>query len=169
MIEFIRNTPDRMEVEKRIVNSQQEYNLIANGKRYIDDKDIFDQYTEAQKLKVSRYLVRYEKRYVGILDFGMTSPRQQKPWISLFLIAKDFQRTGIARKTYQAFEEMLREKQTDCIQIAVHAENKRALRFWNRVGFTLFQERIYKGKRMYSMEKQLKDPISGNNDNQINL
>ncbi|WP_237648624.1 MULTISPECIES: N-acetyltransferase [Sediminibacillus] len=160
MIEFTRNNPDRLGVEKRIINSQQEYNLIAYGKRILDDNDLFIQYREAQKLKLSRYLVRYEKSYIGILDFGMTSPRHQKPWISLFLIEKNFQSTGIAEKTYRAFEERLREKQAGCIQIAVHADNKRALQFWNKMGFTPFDKRIYEGKRMYSMEKQLKEPGS---------
>ncbi|QTM99746.1 GNAT family N-acetyltransferase [Sediminibacillus dalangtanensis] len=160
MIEFTRNNPETLEVEKRIINSQQEYNLIAYGKRILDDNDLFNQYREAQKLKISRYLARYEKSYIGILDFGMTSPRQKKPWISLFLIEEDFQSTGIAEKTYLAFEEMLIEKQAGCIQIAVHAENKRALQFWKKVGFTPFDERIYEGKRMYSMEKHLKEPGS---------
>lgn len=49
----------------------------------------------------------------------------------------------------------MKDQQVDCIQIAVHSTNDKALKFWTSLGFTKFSERAYEGKTIFSFEKKL--------------
>jgi len=49
----------------------------------------------------------------------------------------------------------MKDQQVNCIQIAVHSTNKKALNFWTSLGFIKFDERTYEGKVLFSLEKKL--------------
>ncbi len=85
----------------------------------------------------------------------MSSPRHQKPWISLLAVHKKFQGLGYAKKIYMLYEERMRSQQVNCIHIAVHSTNKSAVKFWTSLGFIQFDERIYEDKVILSFEKVL--------------
>ncbi len=65
--------------------------------------------------------------YIGIIDYGMSSPLLQKPWLSLLVIHKNYQGLGDAKKLY--YEEIMKDKQANTIQIAVHSTNEKAIHF----------------------------------------
>ncbi len=49
----------------------------------------------------------------------------------------------------------MKDQQVDCIQIAVHSTNEKALKFWTSLGFIKFNERTYESKVIFSFEKKL--------------
>lgn len=85
----------------------------------------------------------------------MSSPRHQKPWISLLAVHKKYQGLGYAKQIYKTYEYMIKGQQVNCIQIAVHSTNERALNFWNSLGFMLFNKRTFEGKEFFSLAKRL--------------
>lgn len=144
-----------VDTELEIMNSNSEYNLIAFDKASLEEDDIVKEHKEAEELNVERYLVKNGKEYIGVLDYGMSSPRQQKPWLSLLVIHKKYQGFGYAKKLYMAYENLMIDKQVNTIQIAVHSTNEKALKFWMSLGFMKRSERIYDGKLLVSLEKKV--------------
>ncbi|MFJ7730620.1 GNAT family N-acetyltransferase [Lysinibacillus sp. NPDC097231] len=155
MFTFIKNDIKFLDIEKEIMNSNSEYNLIAYDKQVLDNEDILETFKEADELQIERYLVKKDENYIAILDYGMSSPRHQKPWLSLLVIHKKYQGLGYAKKIYLAYEELMKNQQVNCIQIAVHSTNNNALNFWTSLGFIKFNERTYEGKIIFSFEKKL--------------
>lgn len=155
MITFFKNDMKFVEAEKDIMNSNQEYNLIAYDKKILGNEDILDIHEETEELQIERYLVKKGGDFIAILDYGMSSPRHQKPWISLLAVHKKYQGLGYAKKIYMLYEELMRSQQVNCIHIAVHSTNKSALNFWISLGFIQFDERIYEDKVLLSFEKIL--------------
>ncbi|MCL7748807.1 GNAT family N-acetyltransferase [Halalkalibacter alkaliphilus] len=155
MFRLIKNEMNKIDIEKEIMNSNEEYNTIAFDKEFLKEEDIFKEHKEAEELDIERYLVKTGEEYIGILNYGMSSPRFQKPWLSLIAIHKKYQGLGYAKKLYMAYEKLMKDKQVSCIQIAVHSTNEKALNFWTSLGFIKFDERTYEGKVFFSFEKDL--------------
>ncbi|MDQ0350949.1 GNAT superfamily N-acetyltransferase [Alkalibacillus filiformis] len=156
MLTFVESHMDQVRIEKKIFNSNPEYNYIAFDKRHLEDNDILSQYEETAELKTNRYLISLDETPIGIIEYGMFSPRAHKPWLSLLLIDKEYQGLGYAKESYFLYENLMRDKGVKSIQIAVHAKNKNALDFWVPLGFEKYDERIFEQKLYYSLEKQLK-------------
>lgn len=155
MFNLIKNDFNKIDIEMEIMNSNFEYNLIAFDKELLEEEDILKEHKEAKELNVERYLVKKGEKYIGILDYGMCSPRLKKPWLSLLVIHKKYQGLGYAKKLYLAYEKLMHDKKVNCIQIAVHSTNEKALNFWASLGFVKFNERNYEGKVFFSFEKEL--------------
>lgn len=58
MITFIKNDIHNIDIEKEIMNSNIEYNLIAHDKELLENEDILEEFKEAEELQVERYLVK---------------------------------------------------------------------------------------------------------------
>ncbi|MFJ7919763.1 GNAT family N-acetyltransferase [Lysinibacillus fusiformis] len=155
MFTFLNNDLKFVETEKDIMNSNQEYNLIAYDKKVLGDEDILEIHEETAELQIERYLVKKGDDFIAILDYGMSSPRHQKPWISLLAVHKKYQGLGYAKKIYMLYEERMRSRKVNCIHIAVHSTNKNAVNFWSSLGFIQFDERIYEDQVILSFEKIL--------------
>lgn len=155
MFSLIKNDIRFIEIEKEIINSNRDYNLIAYDKEALGTEDILDIFKDAEELQIERYIVKKGEEYLAILDYGMSSPRYQKPWLSLLAMHKKYQGLGYAKKIYLTYEELMRMQKVNCIQIAVHSTNQQALTFWTSLGFIQFDERIYEGKVIFSFEKKL--------------
>ncbi len=155
MFTFLKNDMKLVETEKDIMNSNQEYNLIAYDKKVLRNEDILDIHEETEELQIERYLVKKGDDFIAILDYGMSSPRHRKPWISLLAVHKKYQGLGYAKKIYMLYEELMKSQQVNCINIAVHSTNKSAVNFWTSLGFIQFDERIYEDKVLLSFEKVL--------------
>jgi len=155
MFTLIKNEIKLIDIEKEIMNSNIEYNLIAYDKQILGNEDVLETFKEADELQIERYLVKKDEDYIAILDYGMSSPRHQKPWLSLLAIHKKYQSLGYAKKIYLTYEELMKGKQVSCIQIAVHSTNEKALNFWTSLGFIKFNGRTYEGKVIFSFEKKL--------------
>ena len=60
-----------------------------------------------------------------------------------------FDKNGFAKRAYVAYENMMKEQEVDFIQIAVHAENEKAMGFWQSLGFCVYDERVYEGEALF--------------------
>ncbi|WP_341301401.1 hypothetical protein MHB44_02195 [Lysinibacillus sp. FSL H8-0500] len=94
MLTLIQNDRKFIEIEKEIMNSNKEYNAIAYDKQILDKEDILATFKEADEWRIERYLVKKDEDYIAILDYGMSSPRHQKPWLSLLAIHQKYQGLG---------------------------------------------------------------------------
>ncbi|MCR8937944.1 hypothetical protein O0555_11355 [Brevibacillus laterosporus] len=56
MFVLMKNDITKIDIEKEIMNSNIEYNVIAHDKELLKSKDIFEEHLEAQKLHLERYL-----------------------------------------------------------------------------------------------------------------
>jgi GNAT superfamily N-acetyltransferase len=155
MFTIIKSTIDQIEMEKEIINSNSEYNMIAFDKEQLSDEDLLKQHNECKELQTGRYLIKINDSYIGILDYGMSSPRAKKPWLNLLIVHKRFQGLGYAREVYKIFENLMKEKRVDVVQLAVHASNENAIKFWTSLGYRKYDERMYENKLFYSLEKTL--------------
>ncbi|WP_377890269.1 GNAT family N-acetyltransferase [Alkalihalobacillus sp. R86527] len=155
MITFVKSDGTQLEVEKEIFNTNATYNVIAFDKEVLEESDLLEQYDDVKAFNTERYVLKENESAIGILEYGMESPRSGKPWLSLLLIDGRYQGRGYARKVFAMYESMVKEKKADIIQIAVHVENKHARRFWHSLGFEIYDERMHEGKQYYSLEKKL--------------
>ncbi|MCA0987345.1 GNAT family N-acetyltransferase [Guptibacillus algicola] len=154
MITFVKSDGPS-DVEKDIFNTNPAYNVIAFDKEKLDESDLMQQYREVEAFNTERYFIKKNDSTIGIIEYGMESPRSGKPWLSLLLIDGRDQGRGYAKKVFAMYENMMKEKNADIIQIAVHAENTHGLRFWRSLGFEIYDERVYEGKQYYSLDKKL--------------
>ncbi|MBA4537336.1 GNAT family N-acetyltransferase [Bacillus aquiflavi] len=155
MFPLMKNDTKLIDIEKEIMNSNMDYNLIAYNKQFLSNEHILETFKEADELQVERYLIKKDENYIAVLDYGMSSPRFQKPWLSLLVVHQKYQGLGYAEKIYMAYEELMKNQQESYIQIAVHSTNKKALNFWASLGFIKFDERTHEGKVFFSFEKNL--------------
>ncbi len=58
MFTFHKNDRTFVEIEKDIMNSNQEYNLIAYDQKVLGNEDILAIHEETEELQVERYLVK---------------------------------------------------------------------------------------------------------------
>lgn len=58
MFSLIRNDIRFIEIEKEIMNSNRDYNLIAYDKEVLGNEDILDIFNEAEELQIERYIVK---------------------------------------------------------------------------------------------------------------
>ncbi|SFJ28485.1 Acetyltransferase (GNAT) family protein [Halobacillus dabanensis] len=155
MINFETNEINKWKIELEIMNSNPSYNKMSKNKSTINYKDILDEYEESNKLKTTRLLIKQEEHYIGLVDYCINNPSDHTPWISLFVIHKQFQGAGNSLRVFQRLEHLIRQEGKKKIRLAVHQENEKGLLFWNRLGFNKFKEVIFEGKPHYCLEKDL--------------
>ncbi|RFA35577.1 hypothetical protein CAI16_08030 [Virgibacillus dokdonensis] len=155
MFTYARSNNSTIFVEKNVFNTNKIYNQIAFDKQELHCADIVQQHMESKRLQTERYVIQNNGIPMGILEYGMHSPRTNMPWLTLLLIDKKYQGKGLAKNVYLQFETWMQVNGAPKIQIAVHANNEKALLFWSDMGFRQYDERVYQAKRYYSLEKRL--------------
>ncbi len=58
MFTFLKNDMKFVETEKNIMNSNQEYNVIAYDKKVLGNEDVLEIHEETEALQIERYLVK---------------------------------------------------------------------------------------------------------------
>lgn len=155
MIHFELNTIDKKYIEIDIMNSNPTYNLIAKGKEAIDEQDVEEEFRESVDLEVVRLFIKNEDDYIGIIDYCLSNPSDGKTWISLFVIHKKYQGSGLAQKIYSQFETRIKEKGKKIISLAVHEINVQGIQFWSSLGFRKYKQLIYNHKPHFCLEKRI--------------
>ncbi|MGN7942407.1 GNAT family N-acetyltransferase [Virgibacillus sp. 6R] len=135
MIHFELNTIDKKHIEIDMMNSNPTYNLIAKGKEAIDEQDVEEEFRESVDLEVVRLFMKNKDDYIGIIDYCLSNPSDGKTWISLFVIHKKYQGSGLAEKIYSQFETRILEKGKKIISLAVHEINVQGIQLWSSLGF----------------------------------
>lgn len=135
-ISFIQTTPDWLETELAIINSNPFYNRITKGKEQLTPKEIQDEIEEATALGAERHLIfKGEKQAIGIVEFLSLNPNDGYPWLGLFMIHREYQANGIGSLAFTAWEKQLIRRGFQDIRLAVVIENEPAHAFWKRQQF----------------------------------
>ncbi|MYL54919.1 GNAT family N-acetyltransferase [Pontibacillus yanchengensis] len=154
-LNFEINDINKAEIEINIMNSNPSYNLVSKNKSTIKLQDIHSEYEESNKLNTTRLLIKQDDDYIGLVDYCLNNPSDNFPWISLFVIHKEFQGRGYSIEAYKEFEKLIRKKNKEKIRLAVHKENETGVRFWGKFGYTKFKEVLFEGKPHLCLEKEL--------------
>ncbi|MYL18730.1 GNAT family N-acetyltransferase [Halobacillus litoralis] len=155
MFSFTKVQEAHIQKECVIHNSNPAYNKIAYDKQLLTVDDIRAQWKEAEELGNERHLAGYGESFIGIIEYGMQSPNSGNPWLSLLLMDSAYHGQGFGKKMYRVYEEFMKKRQADVIEMAVHADNLPAVKFWTSLGYLKYRERFYENKRMYSYYKLL--------------
>ncbi|KGX83101.1 GNAT family N-acetyltransferase [Pontibacillus marinus] len=155
-LNFEANDMNKAEIEINIMNSNPSYNLISKNKSTINLQDIRSEYEESNKLNTTRLFIKQDDNYIGLVDCCLNNPSDNFPWISLFVIHKEFQGKGKSVEAYYGFEELIKNKNKEKLRLAVHKENESGVSFWSKLGYTSFKEVLFEGKPHLCMEKELK-------------
>lgn len=98
---------------------------------------------------------------IGMIDCLIGFPTKEKAHIGLLLISESYQSQGLGKSAYQNLEHYLRTfSSISKIRLAVVVTNKKVLKYWENMGFTLTGEiRPHSNKLINSesliMEKEL--------------
>lgn len=145
--------PDYASIELEIMNSDTLHNLISKGKEKMTLEEILEDHHE--EIEKERYLIMWEGREAGILDFTLLNPKDEKPWLGLLVIHLDYQKKGLGQKAYDLYEQMMRNKGLACVRLGCFVENQKGLSFWEKQGFSVYKEIEFEGRPMYCLEKLL--------------
>ncbi|WP_034756497.1 GNAT family N-acetyltransferase [Rossellomorea vietnamensis] len=155
VITFETNEINKWKIELEIMNSNSSYNQMSKNKSTINYVDILSEYEESKKLNTTRLLIKQGNNYIGLVDYCINNPSDNTPWISLFVIHKQFQGGGNSLGVFQQLEDLIRKEGKKKLRLAVHKENEKGILFWTRLGFNKFKEIIFEGKPHYCLEKNL--------------
>lgn len=98
---------------------------------------------------------------IGMIDCLIGFPTKEKAHIGLLLLDENYQAQGLGKSAYFKLEDYLRSfSSISKIRLAVVTTNKKVLKYWEKMGFTLNREiKPYSNKLMNSesliMEKEL--------------
>ncbi len=105
---------------------EEDFQFVPSGKS-IDDKFVYG-------------IIHRKAGMVGLLDTLRWYPDQTTWWIGEFLIMPDARSQGLGEKVIESFVEYARARGAQAIMLGVVAENVRAYKFWNRIGFAFVRE-----------------------------
>jgi RimJ/RimL family protein N-acetyltransferase len=154
-MEFIRSNKEMIPIEMEIMNSHPEYNLLADGKRILTEEDMLEEHDEGNDLEKERYLLKEGENYIGIIDFIMLNPRDQKPWLGLLIIHRDWTRQSYAEKALAIYEDMMRSRNSKEVRLGCFAANSQGMSFWKKQGFTKIKEITYRDQPLWILEMAL--------------
>ncbi|MFS1517290.1 GNAT family N-acetyltransferase [Bacillus sp. SCS-151] len=153
MITSEMNDISKWQIELEIMNSNSNYNLMSKNKNTINFEDIQSEYEESKKLNTTRLLIKKNKSYIGLVDYCINNSSDNTPWISLFVIHKQYQGAGNSLVAYEHIENLIRQEQKEKLRLAVHKENSRGIDFWSKLGFKKYKEVIFEDKPHLCLEK----------------
>ncbi|MBT2679420.1 GNAT family N-acetyltransferase [Bacillus sp. ISL-35] len=154
-MKFVKSSHEKISVEMEIMNSHPDYNLLADGKRLLDEKDLLEEHQEGHNLEKERYLIEVEGKYIGIIDFIMKNPRDGKPWLGLLIIHKAWTRQSLAEKALSMYEEMMKKRGIPEVRLGCFAGNQPGLSFWKKQGFKQVKQIKFRDKPLWIMGKNI--------------
>jgi len=100
---------------------------VPEGKS-VEDKALIGIYTSQGSL-------------IGVLDAVRDHPKRGDWWLGLLLIDPLCRRKGLGEDIYSAFEKWIVGSGGKDIYLGVVETNKRALKFWQKIGFEIIDKR----------------------------
>ena len=107
MISFEPITADTMYIVSEIINSNEAYNVLENGKKERSEEELFKEYMNE---KTDSYFIKADDTYVGVIDYMKQNPNDDHPWIGAFIIHSAYHNFSFGTQAYLAFEEKLKEE-----------------------------------------------------------
>ncbi|MEH7884955.1 GNAT family N-acetyltransferase [Bacillus sp. JJ1609] len=159
-MEFYKSNKEMISIEMEIMNSHPDYNLLADGKRFLADEDLLEEHEEEEELDKERYLLKVDDAFIGIIDFIMENPRDKKPWLGLLIIHNDWTQKSFAGKALAIYEELMRSRNIKEVRLGCFTANTTGMKFWERNGFHKVKEISYREKPLWIMEKKLVEELN---------
>lgn len=152
---FVKSSQEKISVEMEIMNSHPDYNLLADGKRILDEQDLLKEHEEGNDLNKERFLIEEKGEYIGIIDFIMKNPRDGKPWLGLLIIHKLWIRQALAEKALAMYEAMMIKRGITEVRLGCFAANQPGLSFWTKQGFIRVKQIEFRDKPLWILEKNI--------------
>ncbi|GAA4727178.1 GNAT family N-acetyltransferase [Brevibacillus fulvus] len=129
----------------QIYHSNPAYNELRNGSAAFSLNQLEEEYRSLSMLPGSYWLaitLRDDERMIGIGHLRLEQAESQKGWISLLLLAANFQRSGFGREVVKLVEEFVRCQSKTQIHVGVVADHISALLFWGKLGYEQYRQVI---------------------------
>ncbi|QOY35690.1 GNAT family N-acetyltransferase [Anaerobacillus isosaccharinicus] len=152
-ISFEEITEDTLYIALEMINSNPEYNLLEHGKEMRTEKDLR---LELLNERTTSVFIKLDDTYIGVIDYLVNNPKDNQPWLGVFLIHRDYQGYGFGSQAYFQFEKQLLKKAGEVIRIGVLKENRIASEYWEAKGFSYYQTTFNEnGKEILCLEKRV--------------
>jgi len=152
MITFEPIKHETLYIAKEIINSNKAYNIMENGNDTRSDEEIAKQFNNDSS---ESFFLKADDTYIGIVDFMLNNPKDDSPWIGLFIIHHDYQGYGYGSIAYDNLEQHLQARGLTKIRLAILLENDGAKRFWESFGYTFYKTSESKGIPVDCYEKTI--------------
>lgn len=136
-----------------IINSNPEYNFFENGSKA---RTLAELEREFLNQKSTSAFIKLDDTYIGIIDYLLENPNDHYPWLGLLMIHGDYQGYGFGAKAYETYEYGMSKRGLNNVRIGILIENKKAIRFWESIGFIFYKTTTLKnGSVINCYQKQL--------------
>lgn len=152
MLIFEKITQDTLPNALEIVNSNPDYNILENGNPLRTIEEIQGEFLNSE---TDSFLIKNNDDYIGLIDFLHKNPKDGFPWIGLLMIHGEFHSQGYGTKVYYAFESKLKDLNMNNVRLGVLQNNVNAIEFWTRQGFTFYETKNWRDKKIDCFEKQI--------------
>lgn len=152
MIIFEPITEELIEDALDIVNSNSHYNILENGNPLRSKEEVRSEFLNQT---TDSFFIKVEDKQIGIIDFLENNPKDNYPWIGLFMIHADYHSLGYGKMSYVSFEDKLKLQNFNNVRIGVLQNNNNAKEFWISLGFEFYAHKEWEGKIVDCYEKQL--------------
>ncbi len=136
-----------------ILNSNPEFNLYDNGR---ETRTLAEMEEEFLNSKTVSAFIKLDDTYIGIIDYLLENPNDHYPWLGLLMIHGDYQGYGFGAQAYETYEYEMSKRGLNHVRIGILIENKKAIRFWESIGFIFYKTTTLKnGSVINCYQKQL--------------
>jgi GNAT superfamily N-acetyltransferase len=135
MFIFEKSSPEWIDVEESIANSDPYFNMVSKGKEIFTREEILEEMKTSAKVGAERFILKEGTTPVAAIEYLMENPKDHCTWLGLLQVKKEFQGKGYGSRILQQIEDLFRSKQVEKYRIGVIAENEPGLRFWQKQGF----------------------------------
>ncbi|MCT8138182.1 GNAT family N-acetyltransferase [Anaerobacillus sp. CMMVII] len=123
---------DTLYIALELVNSNLAYNVLEHNKETRTLEELKEELLNDQTKSM---FIKLDETYIGLIDYLMKNPKDNFPWIGLFLIHSDYQGYGFGSGAYFRFENEILKPETKIVRIGILKENKIAKGFWESQGY----------------------------------
>lgn len=145
-------TEDTLYIAKEIANSNEVYNKLENGNTNRTDEEIRKEFIGTES---EHFFIKADDTYIGILSYLHINPKDQTPWIGLFMIHGDYQGFGYGMAAYNHIEQHLLSQGKNKIRLGVLEKNDGAKRFWENNGYSFYKISSLNNNTVYCYEKNI--------------
>lgn len=129
-------TPQSLEIQASILNSQPEFNLMVLHKAQVEPSELEEENRNNLAMGEKMLYIRSYDRIAGLITYLPDYSADHYPWIGLLVIHRQYSRQGIGIAAVHELEQMFRTQGLTAVRLAVQLENKAGEAFWTRNGFT---------------------------------
>lgn len=129
-------TPQSLEIQTSVLNSQPEFNLMVLHKAYVEPSELAEENRKNLAMGEKMLYIRSHDRIAGLITYLPDYSADHYPWIGLLVIHRQYSRQGIGIAAVHELEQMFRTRGLGAVRLAVQLENKAGEAFWTRNGFT---------------------------------